>query len=51
MREESAIVGYLEAQVASLKRTNRALLLIAVTAYVLGVYVGFIIAMQRFDAL
>lgn len=41
----------LEAQVAGLKSANRALVLVAVTAYILGVYVGFILAMHRFDAM
>ena len=33
-----------EMQIDHLKRTNRALLLLTVTAYILGMYCGFIVA-------
>lgn len=34
-------------KIESLKRVNRALVLTAITAYVLGMYCGFIVALER----
>jgi hypothetical protein len=36
-----------ELKITSLKQTNRALVLVAVTAYILGMYCGFIVALER----
>jgi hypothetical protein len=38
-----------EMQIAQLKRTNHALLLLTLTAYILGMYCGFIAALNRID--
>lgn len=36
-----------EFKIESLRRVNRALIVTAMTAYVLGIYCGFIIALER----